>query len=158
MEQNAGKMNTVSWTRTRRSTSFQDYNTKCEIAHNTYIRSSLIYVYISTMRIDDATKSSRFDKMRVSWPQVNFHIFSFFRWTHWETESIDTNLAGTPLAGLTKPVGVRGRELEPFTDKRFPETLLCLLDEGVFPVVLIAVLRGIRLTLVESSEMKWIKT
>lgn len=63
------------------------------------------------------------------------------------------NLAGTPLAGLTKPVGVRGRELEPFTDKRFPETLLCLLDEGVFPVVLIAVLRGIRLKLVESSVL-----
>lgn len=59
-------------------------------------------------------------------------------------------LAGTPLAGLTRPVGVRGRELEPFTDKRFPDTLLCLLEVGVFPVVLTAVLRGMRLTFVES--------
>lgn len=50
-------------------------------------------------------------------------------------------------------MGVRGRELEPFTDKRFPDTLLCLLEVGVFPVVLTAVLRGMRLTLVESSEI-----
>lgn len=62
-------------------------------------------------------------------------------------------LDGTPLAGLTSPVGVRGRELDPFTGvpSRFPETLLCLLDVGVFPVVLTAVLRGIRLTFVDSS-------
>lgn len=50
-------------------------------------------------------------------------------------------------------MGVRGRELEPFTDKRFPDTLLCLLEVGVFPVVLTAVLRGMRLTFVESSEI-----
>lgn len=65
------------------------------------------------------------------------------------------NLDGTPLAGLTSPVGVRGRELDPFTGvpSRFPETLLCLLDVGVFPVVLTAVLRGIRLTFVDSSVL-----
>lgn len=65
-------------------------------------------------------------------------------------------LDGTPLAGLTSPVGVRGRELDPFTGvpSRFPETLLCLLDVGVFPVVLTAVLRGIRLTFVDSSSKK----
>lgn len=64
-------------------------------------------------------------------------------------------LAGTPLAGLTRPVGVRGRELEPFTGvpSLFPETLLCLLEVGVFPVVLTAVLRGIRLRLLESSVL-----
>ena len=66
---------------------------------------------------------------------------------------IAPNLAGTPLAGLTRPVGVRGRELEPFTDKRFPDTLLCLLEVGVLPVVLTAVLRGMRLTFVESSVL-----
>lgn len=51
-------------------------------------------------------------------------------------------------------MGVRGRELEPFTGvpSLLPETLLCLLDVGVFPVVLTVVLRGIRLRLVESSE------
>lgn len=59
---------------------------------------------------------------------------------------------GTPLAGLTSPVGVRGRELEPFTGaaNRLPETLLWRLDVGVLPVVP-TVLRGIRLGVPESS-------
>lgn len=67
-----------------------------------------------------------------------------------------TNLDGTPLAGLTRPVGVLGRELEPFTGvpSLFPDTLLCLLEVGVFPVVLTVVLRGMRLRFVESSANK----
>lgn len=52
-------------------------------------------------------------------------------------------------------MGVRGRELEPFTGvpNLFPETLLCLLEVGVFPDVLTAVLRGMRLRLMESSRV-----
>lgn len=63
-----------------------------------------------------------------------------------------TNLEGTPLAGLINPVGVRGRELEPFTGVAsfLPDTLLCLLDVGVLPEP-ITVLRGMRLGVLESS-------
>ena len=63
-----------------------------------------------------------------------------------------TNLVGTPLAGLASPVGVRGRELEPFVGaaNRLPEMLLCRLDVGVLPVVP-TVLRGIRLGVPDSS-------
>lgn len=68
--------------------------------------------------------------------------------------SWSTNLPDTPLAGLTRPVGVLGRELDPFTGvpSFFPDMLLCLLEVGVVPVVLVAVLRGMRLRFVESSE------
>lgn len=65
-------------------------------------------------------------------------------------------LADTPLAGLTSPVGVLGRELDPFegVPSLFPDTLLCLLEVGVFPVVLLTVvLRGMRLRFVESSVL-----
>lgn len=64
-----------------------------------------------------------------------------------------TNLEGTPLAGLINPVGVRGRELEPFIGvvSFLPETLLCLLDVGVLPEPPMIVLRGMRLGVHESS-------
>lgn len=63
-----------------------------------------------------------------------------------------TDLDGTPLAGLERPVGVRGLELDPFigAPSFFPDMLLCRLEVGVLPVVLM-VLRGIRLGVVESS-------
>lgn len=61
-------------------------------------------------------------------------------------------LEGTPLAGLINPVGVRGRELEPFTGvvSFLPDILLCLLDVGVLPPRM--VLRGMRLGVHESSS------
>lgn len=67
-----------------------------------------------------------------------------------------TNLEGTPLAGLINPVGVRGRELEPFIGvvSFLPDTLLCLLDVGVLPEPPTMVLRGIRLGVHESSAMR----
>lgn len=60
-----------------------------------------------------------------------------------------------PLAGLTKPVGVRGLELAPLTGvpNRLPEMLLCLLDVGVVAVVPKAVLRGMRLGVPASSVL-----
>lgn len=60
-----------------------------------------------------------------------------------------------PLAGLTRPVGVRGLELAPLTGvpNRLPEMLLCLLDVGVLPVVPTAVLRGMRLGVPASSVL-----
>lgn len=66
-----------------------------------------------------------------------------------------TNLEGTPLAGLINPVGVRGRELEPFIGVAsfLPDILLCLLDVGVLPEP-IAALRGMRLGVQESSTIK----
>lgn len=59
-----------------------------------------------------------------------------------------------PLAGLTRPVGVRGRELEPFigVPNFFPEMLLCRLDVGVLPVVP-TVRLGMRLGVAESSVL-----
>lgn len=67
--------------------------------------------------------------------------------------SSTTNLEGTPLAGLINPVGVRGRELEPFIGvvNFLPDTLLCLLDVGVLPEPPMIVLRGMRLGVHESS-------
>jgi hypothetical protein len=66
---------------------------------------------------------------------------------------IEPNLEGTPLAGLINPVGVRGRELEPFTGvaSLLPDMLLCLLDVGVLPEPMM-VLRGIRLGVESSSK------
>lgn len=68
-----------------------------------------------------------------------------------------TNLEGTPLAGLINPVGVRGRELEPFIGvvSFLPDTLLCLLDVGVLPEPPTMVLRGMRLGVHESSEIRY---
>lgn len=65
-----------------------------------------------------------------------------------------TNLEDTPLAGLISPVGVRGRELEPFigvVSFLRPDMLLCLLDVGVLPEPPTTVLRGMRLGVHESS-------
>lgn len=68
-----------------------------------------------------------------------------------------TNLEVDPLAGLTRPVGVRGRELEPFigVPNFFPEMLLCRLDVGVLPVVP-TVRLGMRLGVAESSGNNFI--
>ena len=67
---------------------------------------------------------------------------------------IEPNLEGTPLAGLINPVGVRGRELEPFTGvvSFLPDMLLCLLDVGVLLEPPTTVLRGMRLGVHESSS------
>lgn len=69
-----------------------------------------------------------------------------------------TNLDGTPLAGLIKPVGVRGRELEPFIGvvSFLPDILLCLLDVGVLPEPVTTVLRGMRLGVHESSARRFV--
>lgn len=63
-------------------------------------------------------------------------------------------LEGTPLAGLINPVGVRGRELEPFIGvvSFLPDMLLCLLDVGVLPEPPTTVLRGMRLGVESSSN------
>lgn len=70
----------------------------------------------------------------------------------WIEPNLDVAL---PLAGLTRPVGVRGLELAPLTGvpNRLPEMLLCLLDVGVLPVVPTAVLRGMRLGVPASSVL-----
>lgn len=71
---------------------------------------------------------------------------------------VEYYLEGTPLAGLINPVGVRGRELEPFIGVSFlPDTLLCLLDVGVLPEPPMTVLRGMRLGVHESSARSDIK-
>lgn len=67
---------------------------------------------------------------------------------------IKAYLVGAPPAGLIRPVGVRGRDVdEPLTGVPIfrPETLLCRLDVGVLPVVP-TVLRGIRLGVPDSSD------
>jgi hypothetical protein len=72
----------------------------------------------------------------------NIVIFKDFR----------TNLEGVPLAGLPKPVGVRGREVEPLTVETASlllDTLFRRLDTGVFPLVLL----GMRLAVLVSSAI-----
>lgn len=142
---------------------------KC-IFKDTYDRKLMLGLYLYLYRTDDAAKNSSqlfINKMRVSRTQIIISIkISLFLISGNSTPKVRLlklrlrYLDGTPLAGLTSPVGVRGRELDPFTGvpSRFPETLLCLLDVGVFPVVLTAVLRGIRLTFVDSSLKKKEKT
>lgn len=113
---------------------------------------SLIYAHVTGYIL--SSSNVRHAIMRVS-------SMIYFIWSCFETGSNfghglqATYLEGTPLAGLINPVGVRGRELEPFTGVAsfLPDMLLCLLDVGVLPEP-VRVLRGMRLGVHESSATR----